>query len=241
MNVCSIRAVTLSIFAALGLSTPDASAQTYDQSCVDELPAILDSIDIGNRYIKICENAVPGVEFALRSHFGGVPSLFFHGDMTYLMSLRRDIRPRLPNSGIDIRLVPRTNEIWDVELSYGNNQIEPKRTSKYFIWSQIVVPIAGVRPERLPIDEASTRVFRCATNGGSCITHYSFDFCPNYEHPLIAARDIYSAYVNEFGASLTLAVFASTRLDAENMLDNYAEITRFVRDLLETAQIHLCK
>lgn len=221
-----------------------ATAQPYDTSCLDEIPEILDQIGADrSKGIDICEQAVPHVSFSLAGFTGGLsPNVFLTGSMDTLLNLKRGPGLARENSELDVILVPRTHDLWDVEFRSFGKPYEFESTSNYVVWSQIKRPINGVRNEIMPIDATSTRVFRCAKREtGSCATIYAFQFCPGYQFPKRSARDELLKVARPQVSTMSLIVRASTHDDIDPMFVNYHDITKFVRLVLERVLVQSCK
>ena len=231
------------LFLTFTLTSASAAAtQAYDQSCLDELPDILERVDLLQKRIEICEDVIPGVTFALErfSMFPG-PSFIDQGAIDLLLWHRRSIGLSRENSEIDVILAPRTHELWDVEFQSFGKPYELGTPYKYVVWSQRTSAIRGVPEPIMSIDATSTRVFRCADNEtGGCGTFYDFQFCPDYRYPKILARRPEGTGIGH-PPTMALQVAARTAEKADSMFSDYHNITLFVRAAIARVLVESCK
>lgn len=226
--------IALAVFM-FGAST-EARAETYE--CLDEIPDMLDSYSIEITSIEICDGLFPGISIEMRDfiELGSRPSR--NGSGLRLLFFRLPNFTFRAGNFLSVVLVPRTEELWDVEfmdLREGREFLEPDARVHYVVWSARQRG-TSVGQRSFSLNENSMRVFTCAHNGG-CYTWYEAVMCEDFEYPN-APRPF--SDLPPWEGAINILVTAHRKDAADAMLGQYSEMEAFIDAALNTILDYSC-
>lgn len=227
------------VFTCIGLlSSPSATAQNSEYSCLSNIEEVLDGVSSASG-IEFCESYREGWTFGINPH-AGYNNIATDGTILRLFGFRQpDWQRGQPNTlGFELVLHdPNIPNLFEVHMRAGENLHNKSGLMTFFLWGRDVrTPLGNHGPYGSKWNP--TRLIRCfelGETGHRCITNYNVILCQDYSYPNRPSRSDGRAI------EPIITVSAKTPEASEDLLKNFDLAHNLIEEALERILEHSCR